>query len=53
MSSAPPIVAVRGLVKLFEQGRLRALDGVDIEILPGEFVAIVGPPAAESPHSST
>jgi putative ABC transport system ATP-binding protein len=38
-----PHIAVRGLVKTYEEGRLRALDGVDLEIEPGEFVAIVGP----------
>ncbi|MEZ4552520.1 MAG: ABC transporter ATP-binding protein [Dehalococcoidia bacterium] len=44
MSSAPPpIVHTRRLVKAFEGGRLRALDGVDLDVLPGEFVAIMGP----------
>src|SRR3990172_6774254 len=43
MSSAPPAVRVRGLVKTFEEGRMRALDGVDLEVLEGEFVAIAGP----------
>ncbi|MGE0227810.1 MAG: ABC transporter ATP-binding protein [Dehalococcoidia bacterium] len=44
MSSAPPpTVHMRALVKSFEGGRLRALDGVDLDVLPGEFVAIMGP----------
>ena len=42
MSDAP-IVAIRGLVKTFESGRIRALDGVDLDVAPGEFVAIMGP----------
>ena len=41
-TSAPPGIAVdaRGLVKSF--GTRRVLDGVDLHIAPGEFVAIVG-----------
>lgn len=43
MSDAAPLVEVRGLVKWFEDGRIKALDGVDLTIDRGEFVAIVGP----------
>ena len=43
MSSQDPAIEVRGLVKTFEGGRLRALDGMDIVVAPGEFVAVVGP----------
>ena len=38
-----PMVQVRGLVKTFEEGRVRAVDGVDLEVEAGEFVAIMGP----------
>lgn len=38
-----PIIAVHGVTKLFEGGRLRALDAIDLTIATGEFVAIVGP----------
>jgi len=38
-----PLVQLREVVKTFEEGRVRAVDGVDIEIEAGEFVAIVGP----------
>ena len=43
MSDQQPAIRVRGLVKTFEGGLVRALDGVDLEVTPGEFVAIVGP----------
>lgn len=36
-------VVVRGLVKTFDRGKVRALDGVDLDIVPREFVAITGP----------
>lgn len=38
-----PIVIARDLVKTYENGRTRALDGVTLEIARGEFVAICGP----------
>jgi putative ABC transport system ATP-binding protein len=41
--SDEPLVHGRGLVKTFERGRVRAVDGVDLDIREGEFVAIVGP----------
>ena len=43
MSDQQPAIRIRGLVKTFERGLVRALDGVDLEVTPGEFVAIVGP----------
>jgi putative ABC transport system ATP-binding protein len=36
-------VEIRGLVKTFEGGLVRALDGVELTVAPGEFVAVVGP----------
>ncbi|MCL6642019.1 MAG: ABC transporter ATP-binding protein [Candidatus Bipolaricaulota bacterium] len=36
-------VVARDLVKTYENGRTRALDGVSLEIFSGEFVAICGP----------
>ncbi len=36
-------ISARGLVKHYEAGRVRAVDGLDLEIAGGEFVAICGP----------
>jgi len=36
-------VSARGLVKHYEAGRVRALDGLDLDVHPGEFVAVCGP----------
>jgi ABC-type lipoprotein export system ATPase subunit len=36
-------IRIRGLVKSFENGRINALNGVDLDVYEGEFVAIVGP----------
>lgn len=37
------IIETRGVTKYFDEGAIRALDGVDLIIREGEFVAIVGP----------
>lgn len=39
--AAPPLLEGRGLVKTF--GGIRALDGVDLAIHPGEIVGLIGP----------
>jgi len=38
-----PAIAIRGLTKAFEGARIPALNGVDLTIARGEFVAVVGP----------
>jgi putative ABC transport system ATP-binding protein len=43
MSDPLPIIDIRGLVKTFQGGLVRALDGVDLKVNAGEFLAIVGP----------
>ena len=37
------MVEIRDLVKTYEGGRVRALDGVNLRVHEGEFVAIMGP----------
>ena len=43
-TDGPPIIAVQGLTKVYRVGDVdvHALRGVDLEVKPGEFVAIVG-----------
>ena len=43
MSEKPPAVEVIDLVKTFDEGRTRALDGATLRVDEGEFVAITGP----------
>jgi putative ABC transport system ATP-binding protein len=38
-----PILTAEGLVKVYDRGRVRALDGLDLEVATGEFVSIIGP----------
>lgn len=37
------IISVRNLTRIFEEGRIKALDGVNLEVREGEFIAIMGP----------
>jgi len=41
----PPLLSLRDVVRLYGEGdaAVRALDGVDLDVRPGEFVAITGP----------
>ena len=38
-----PAILVRDVAKAYEGGRIQALCGADLEVGPGEFVAIMGP----------
>ena len=40
-----PVISTRGLSRVYQQGpvEVRAVDGVDLSIAPGEFTALVGP----------
>jgi putative ABC transport system ATP-binding protein len=37
------IIEIQGLKKSFDKGRIKALNGIDLEIKKGEFVSIMGP----------
>ena len=43
MNEPIPAIRIRRLVKTFDEGLIRALNGIDMAVMPGEFVAIVGP----------
>src|SRR5262245_26905623 len=44
MGPGEPVLAARGLEKTF--GKVRAVDGVDITVAPGERVGLLGPNGA-------
>lgn len=43
MDNSTNIVEIKGLEKSYEKGRIKALNGIDLEIKKGEFVSIIGP----------
>lgn len=43
MSDRERVIIVRDLVKTYERGMIRALNGASLEVAKGEFVAVVGP----------
>jgi ABC-type Fe3+/spermidine/putrescine transport system ATPase subunit len=43
MNDRPPAVEVVDLVKTFDRGRTRAVDGATFRVDQGEFVSITGP----------
>ena len=44
MTSGRPVIAAHGLTKIYETGQtsVRALDGVDLSVAPGEFLSVMG-----------
>src|SRR6185369_7781226 len=45
-----PVIRVRGLVKQY--GDIRAVDGIDFDVLPGEVFGLLGPTAREKRRRS-
>ena len=46
MATVQPVVAIRGVTKVFNgrgDNRVKALDEINLEIQPGEFVSLLGP----------
>jgi ABC-type lipoprotein export system ATPase subunit len=43
VTGAPTMIETKGLSKFYVDGKVRALDGVDLTVATGEFVAITGP----------
>jgi NitT/TauT family transport system ATP-binding protein len=43
VNEQPAVVQLRDVSKEFGQGHVRALEDIDLEIRPGEFVSLIGP----------
>jgi len=42
-TAAPAVVRLEGVTKTFPQGNVTALQDIDLELAPGEFVSLIGP----------
>jgi putative ABC transport system ATP-binding protein len=43
MNNRENIIEIKGLKKSYDNGKIKALNGIDLEIKKGEFVSIIGP----------
>ncbi len=43
MNNKPNIIEIRNLKKSYDKGKIKALNGIDLEIKKGDFVSIMGP----------
>jgi phosphate transport system ATP-binding protein len=43
MSEQQPVVSIRNLTKTFPQGSVTALQDIELDLRPGEFVSLIGP----------
>ncbi|MGZ4857490.1 MAG: ABC transporter ATP-binding protein [Methanobacteriaceae archaeon] len=43
MNNPNNIIEIKGLKKSYDKGKIKALNGIDLEIKKGEFVSIMGP----------
>lgn len=50
-----PVIRIRGLKKIYTLGgeTVAALDGIDLDVAPGEYLAIMASPAPGNPPCST
>jgi len=42
-NAGQPVVRIDGVTKTFAHGNVTALQDIDLELMPGEFVALIGP----------
>ena len=43
MSQSEPVVRIEGVTKTFPRGNVTALQDIDLDLKPGEFVSLIGP----------
>ena len=53
-AESPPAIDVRGVRRVYKAKpkQVIALDGVDLQVQPGEFFGLLGPTAPARPRSS-
>ena len=43
MNKQEPIIEIKGLKKSYDNGKIKALNGMDLKVKKGEFISIMGP----------
>ena len=43
MNKSENIIEIKGLKKSYDNGKIKALNGMDLEVKEGEFISIMGP----------
>jgi putative ABC transport system ATP-binding protein len=43
MNNNENIIEIKGLKKSYDNGKIKALNGMDLEVKKGEFISIMGP----------
>jgi len=53
MNNIENIIEIRDLKKSYDNGKIKAINGMDLEVRKGEFISIMGPQDLENHHSLT
>jgi ABC-type ATPase involved in cell division len=53
MSDHPSVIALEQVIRIYSKGQCGALNDITLSIEPNEYMAIMGPSAAGSPHCCT
>ena len=53
MNNIESIIEIKGLKKSYDNGKIKAINEMNLEVRKGEFISIMGPSGSENHHSLT